>query len=72
MDEIKYKDIPDYGDKIGLIDFICRCGYGLFTNYDGHGYYSDGKKMTNIRVLPSDIMNGKINSSYEFVIWFNK
>lgn len=66
------KEIPDYGKRIPIVEFIECCNDGLFIDYDGFGYYSDGKTMTDLIVRPSDIMEGKIQREFPFVIWFNR
>lgn len=67
------KEIPDYGEVFHLDQFIEDCKHNTYIDYDGSGYYSDGKVMfTDEQVLPSDIVRGKINYSYKFVIWFNR
>lgn len=65
------REIPDYGDTFTMDEFIECCESHSFVDYDGYGYYSDGKLMYGL-VRPSDVIKGKINKSYSHVVWFNK
>ena len=66
------KPIPDYGTLMTLTEFTEDCKLGCLINYDGYGYYSDGKTMTEILIRPSDVMSGRVNQKYTHVVWFNR
>lgn len=68
--------LPDYGELFTLQDFIIACEKGNLTDYDGSGYYSDGRVYWNNEpVRPSDMVKFrgvKFDMKHRFVIWFNK
>ena len=65
--------IDEYGDLYTLEQFEENCKYGYFIDYDGAGYYSDGKEYFRDKPAnPSDFKIGKINIDFEYVMWFNK
>jgi len=65
--------IPDYGDLFTLSEFTNHCLRGLFIDYDGSGYYSNGNVYyCNRPAYPSEIVIGDIDSTYTHVLWFNK
>lgn len=67
------KKIPPYGDLMTSKKFIQYCVGKWFIDYDGYGYYSDGKILfDDFIVYPSDIIEGKINYIFSHVVWFNR
>jgi hypothetical protein len=67
--------LPDYGDLMSLQDFVKYCKEGYFIDYDGIGYYSDGRVYwRDLIARPSDIIKDRIKNglNYRYVIWFNK
>lgn len=52
-------------------DFIRYCKNYDIKDEDGYGYYSDGTYEYNI-VLPSDVVKNKINTNYNYVVWYNR
>lgn len=70
--KFKLRSIPGYGTLITLKSFIKECCAHRFIDYDGHGYYATSKGISNILVVPSDIINGNIDRSWTHVIWFDK
>ena len=66
------KPIPEYGDLMKLEDFERSCKQGCFIDYDGSGCYSDGKQMSDKDIIPSDVINGKVDRSWSHVVWFNR
>ena len=66
------KSIPSYGKLMTLKEFIENVKSGCFVNYDGYGYYSDGKEMSDELVRPSDVRNGGVNDKWTHVVWFNR
>lgn len=65
-------DIPKYGDRMSLYEFISNVKSGGFIDYDGWGKYIDSDKMTNIEIYPSDIHNGMIRMEFNEIVWFNR
>lgn len=66
------KDIPKYGDVMTLEDFVEICQDGGFIDYDGYGKYCTEDKMTDITIIPSDVMSGNYRKDFKKIIWFNK
>jgi len=71
---IEWKEIPDYGDLMTMEDWLDCVESGGFIDYDGSGRYSDGKRMANKPVYPSDVEAGRLLKETEFthVVWFNR
>ena len=74
---IKWSELPDYGNLMTLQDFLKSCKEGSFIDYDGHGKFSDGKRESNINIYPSHIteelkIRSDIDSYLTHVIWYNK
>jgi len=65
-------DIPDYGDVMTLNEFKNICRNGGFIDYDGHGHYIDGDKMTDINIYPSDVKTKSLRHELNKIIWFNR
>jgi len=70
--KVKWEKLPDYGDLMTLASWISCVEQGGFIDYDGFGHYSDGKRMTDIMVKPSDLSRGIIDTKYTHIVWFNR
>jgi hypothetical protein len=70
--DYKLSDIPKYGDVMTLKVFIECCLDGGFIDYDGSGNYIQGDKMTDLKILPSDIKNNLYKKEFDKIIWFNR
>jgi len=68
----KYSSIPEYGDVMSLEHFIECVHDGVFIDYDGNGNYVDGERMTNITIIPSDVLNDSVRDDFDTIIWFNR
>lgn len=66
------RDIPKHGDVMSLKQFIKCVKEGGFIDYDGFGYYVKDKKVTNIKIYPSDIKHNAVRKEFKEIIWFNK
>ena len=66
------EDIPSYGDKMSLKEFISCCEDGMFIDYDGNGNYVKDGKMTDIKIYPSDIIKNNVREDFTEIVWFNK
>jgi hypothetical protein len=64
--------LDDYGDLMTMEHFKGNVECGGFIDYDGYGYYSDGKKKSNITVYPSDIVSGQYRDDFTHVVWYNR
>jgi len=61
-----------FGDLFTLEEFEQLCKDGSFMDNDGHGKYSDGKLVSNIKINPSDVTHGKVLMGWTHVVWYNK
>ncbi len=60
-------------DLIPSKEFRDNVMMGVFTDYDGSGYYSDGiNYFRNKPAQPSIIYKNGINTDFSNVAWFNK
>ncbi len=65
------EELPDYGDKIPVKDFLESCAGEFFIDYDGHGYPVKGNKMASgVVVKPSNL--SVIPSDATHIMWFNR
>lgn len=65
--------IDKFAALMTLEDFVKACEVGAFIDYDGFGYYSDGKvQFPEEIVSPSDIMKGSMRPDRSHVVWFNR
>jgi hypothetical protein len=67
--------LPEFGDLVSVQDFINLCNEGYVTDYDGSGYYSDGRVYWHEEeAIPSNICKNIISNDirHRYVIWFNK
>jgi hypothetical protein len=74
-EDMKKRLLPDYGDLYTVDEFISHCNEGWFTNYDGHGRWSDGVYEYgnwDDFVKPSDILGGKIRPEFTHIVWYNR
>jgi len=66
-----FTPIKSTEDHMTLDKFIECCTSGGFIDYDGWGYYATDTMETDIGVIPSDILAGKVNRDYTHVVWYN-
>ena len=64
-------ELPDFGDVMPLESFIDCVKSGGFIDYDGHGYLSDGKRMSNMIVVPSKFEQGQ-TSIFDILVEHNE
>lgn len=69
---IQWVKISERGHLMTLEEFIEDCESRCLIDYDGWGYYSDGKGMVTIPVFPSDVTEGDIDKTFTHVVWFNR
>ena len=74
IDEIPHVmgDWDGNGDMMTIQSFKEACMSGMFIDYDGFGYYSDGEKESSIIVVPSDWKKDLIDHRWSHVIWYNR
>ena len=64
------EEIPKYGDKFTLEQWLDYCDDGWFTDYDGFAQASNGTLCTKKWYYPSEI--DKLPEGTTHIIWFNK
>ena len=65
------EEIPDYGDVMTIKEWNECVECGLFTNYDGCGYFcKDGKMDRTLEVFSPKAAQTEIDATH--VCWFNK
>lgn len=71
---VEWDDIPDYGDLMTIEEWIECVESGGFIDYDGHGNYSNGEKVSDHIVHPSDVAAEQIIKRDDFthVVWYNR
>jgi hypothetical protein len=69
--EIKMRPLPSYGNLITLKSFLSSCKNKFYTDYDGYGYYSNGKEMSDELITPSKVLL-HANTEWSHVMWFNR
>ena len=72
MDEVKFEEIPSYGDLFTIEDFRGYCLDGVIMDDDGSGNYATHDQMSNVDAQPSLIEKGEIDLRFTHVVWFNK
>jgi hypothetical protein len=72
--DVEWRELPNYGTLMTIEDWLENVTGGGFIDYDGSGNYSDGKRMSNKSVSPSDVDSDQIMKNKEFthIIWFNR
>ena len=60
------------GDMFDIETFVAYCKGGGFIDYDGFGHYSDGVKVSDVEIYPSDVTKGNYRKDFTHVIWYNK
>lgn len=72
--DIKFGKIPKYGDKMVIKEWLDCCKTNFFIDYDGWGYYATAKRMSEVKVRPSDTEapDFAIPEWATHIVWFNK
>ena len=74
--EVKFEEIPDFGDVFEIDKFIKLCEMKGFIDYDGYGQLASKDKMSCLEIRPSMLLNDimyrdqRVTSIYTHVIWF--
>lgn len=70
---VRLEKIPSYGDKMTLVNFLECCRTGALVDYDGTGRLATVDRITDIRILPSDLsLLETAPDSLDHVVWFNR
>jgi hypothetical protein len=74
LHEDKKHPLPEYGDLFTVKKFVEICEEGGFIDWDGSGFFSDGKYVyDNEEALPSQVKDTNFNPrNFSHVAWFNK
>ena len=70
--------IPDYGDHMTIEEFKKKAASGIFTDWDGVGFYATKNHMSTEHVNLRDIDEYRIyrdinqNRIYTHVVWFSR
>ena len=62
----------DFGHLFTLKEWIDSVKCGALINYDGVGYYSDGKVIFDKEVMPSDLFIEQVDKSFSHIMWYNR
>ena len=65
-------ELPKYGDLMPLEDFISCVKMGGFIDYDGFGNYVKDGMISDIEIIPSDVLNNSVRTDFNEIIWFNR
>lgn len=58
---------------MGFKEFEEGCKNGpLFSNYDGYGCYATKDEISDIEIVPSDIISGIYRKDFDYICWYNK
>lgn len=64
----EYIEIIEEDDVVySILEFFNLVDIGLFTKYDGNGYWSNGSKYSK-----NEVFNSPMPSNATHVVWFNK
>lgn len=69
---VQYERIPTFSDMMELELFIEFVNEGIYTDIEGVGYYSDGHRMTDKAIYPSDVKCGRIREDFEYIVWLEE
>lgn len=71
--EIVFKDLIESDSHIlSMAEFEECCKDRSFIDYDGYGLYSDGEKLSNMSIYPSDVLANRHRKEISHVVWFNR
>lgn len=71
IEEVR-QQIGEYVDVMPTDEFLRRVGRGLFTDYDGVGFFHDGEHETDIQVRCNVNYLSKYVGAFPYVCWYNK
>lgn len=60
------------GKKLSLKDFSKKAHNGTVTDFDGTGYYATAEGVSDIEVIPSDILENLYRTDFPYVQWIRK
>ncbi len=67
------RPVPAYADLMTYEEFMSCVACGGFTDYDGYGYYSNGKMMYETFSFYKPLNKQKAaETGYTHIAWFNK
>lgn len=72
MDEIKFEPIDNFGEVMTIEEFINACDTQCLIDYDGFGKYATKKMMSNLTIVPSDVLIGDVLQGFSHIVWYNR
>ena len=60
------------GDVYTLEEFCEICESGGINRHDGHGYFHDGEKETDVSAFSDKVDPDYVWKNYYYVCWYNK
>lgn len=65
-------EIENGDDVMSIEEFIGSVNEGFFIDYDGFGCYTKDKKISNIKVYPSDVSHNSLRKDFDTIVWYNR
>lgn len=67
-------DFPMYGtwNRVPFLVFVNACLAGDFTDNNITAYYATQDKISNIRLLPSDILERLYRNDFQYVVYYKR
>ena len=72
MNFYELKPIPEYGDHMTMEEWINGVTSSCLIDYDGYGYLATENSMSDIVIVPSDLLGFDIPKWWTHVVWFNR
>jgi len=69
---VEFTDIPNEATVYTFAKFCKLAKSKILLDTDGIGYYGTDQKMSNIVVLPTDVIYDQVNNNFTHVIWIFK
>ena len=60
------------GHFMTIEDFKKDCTSGYYVDEDGYGFYATESSKSDVKIMPSDVLENIIRTDFPYVIWFNK
>jgi len=60
------------GDLMSMDEFTRKSKDGLLDDESGDGYYATDNAKSDVRIMPSDVIEGLVRTDFSHVMWFEK
>lgn len=60
------------GTTYPIDKFKDMCKNGTFVDEDGYGYYATETTKSDVKIIPSDVLEDLARTDFTHVIWFNR